>query len=183
MEQRVQAEELVREHITGTALLMHCYAVEDIMAALATHLGEDAQSWALAGLLHDIDYEYTAQTPERHGAAGADMLAMQGFGAEITHAILAHAHSEEPRTTRLDQALYCADPAAGLLMACAFVMPSKKIADVKLKSVLKKFKSPAFAAGASREQMDTCADLGLDRETFLGIALEALQQDAPRLGV
>ena len=183
MQERIQAEELLKQHITTPSLLVHAFAVQDIMVALAKRLGQDEEKWSLAGLLHDIDYEQTAQTPERHGAAGADMLEMLGYDSEITHAILAHAHCGEPRTSLLDKGLYAADPASGLLIACAYVMPTRKIADVKLKSVLKKFKSPAFAAGANREQIDTCTELGLDRETFLGIALEAMQQDAERLGV
>lgn len=183
MQERIQAEELLRQHLTNPSLLIHAYAVEDIMLALAKHFGQDGEKWALTGLLHDIDYEQTAQTPERHGAAGADMLERLGYDTEITHAILAHAHPEEPRTSLLDKALYAADPASGLLIACAYVQPDKKMASVKLKSVMKKFKSPAFAAGANRDQIDTCVELGLDRESFLGIALEALQADAERLGV
>lgn len=183
MQERKQAEELLRQHLTTQSLLVHSYAVEDIMLALARHFGEDEEKWAVTGLLHDIDYEQTAQTPERHGAAGADMLEMLGYDPEVTHAVLAHGPLDEPRTNLLDKALFAADPASGLLIACAYVQPDKKIASVKLKSALKKFKSPAFAAGANREQIDTCEALGLDRETFLGICLEAMQADAERLGV
>lgn len=183
MQDRVQAQELVVEHIKSQTLLAHSYAVEDIMRALARHLGQDEEQWALAGLLHDIDYEQTAQTPERHGAAGADMLSMLGFDSELTHAVLAHAVQDEPRETLLDKGLYAADPVSGLLTACAYVVPSRKINDVKLKSVLKKFKSPSFAAGASREQIDTCEGLGINREDFLQLALTAMQKDADRLGL
>ncbi len=183
MENRVQAEELVREHITNPALLSHVHAVQCVMRALAKKLEQDEIRWGLAGLLHDIDYEQTAQTPERHGAAGADMLSMLGFDEEITHAVLSHAMTGEPRTSLLDRALYAADPVTGLLTACAYVQPSKKIADVQLPSVLKKFKSKAFAAGASREQIDTCAELGMTREEFLQLALEAMQENAEMLGL
>jgi len=174
-EGRVQAGELVRKHITSPALLSHSRAVEAVMRALADRLGQDPQRWALAGLLHDIDYEATAQTPERHGASGADMLGMLGFDAEITHAVLAHGRSGEPRTSLMDKGLYAADPATGLITAAAYVQPSKKVADVTLPSLLKKFKSKAFAAGANRDQIDTCAEIGLSREEFLQLALEAMQ--------
>lgn len=184
MDERVQAEELVAQHITGAPLLAHTYAVEAVMRALAKRLGQDQDRWALAGLLHDIDYEQTAQTPERHGAAGADMLAMLSFDEEITHAVLSHNdQTGEPRRTLLDQALYCADPVTGLLMACAFVQPSKKLADVAPESALKKFKSKSFAAGARREAIDTCTELGLTREEFIGLALAAMQAKADLLGV
>lgn len=180
---RIQAEELIREHITSPTLLAHVHATEIVMRALAKRLGQDESRWALAGLLHDIDYEHTAQTPERHGAAGADMLSMLGFDEEITHAVLSHGMTGEPRTSLMDKALYAADPVTGLLTACAYVQPSKKIADVTLASVLKKFKSKSFAAGASREQIDTCTELGLTREAFLALALGAMQEGAGRLGL
>ena len=182
-EGRIQADELVRKHITGPALLSHSRAVEAVMRALADRLGQDPQRWALAGLLHDIDYETTAQTPERHGASGADMLGMLGFDEEITHAVLAHGLSGEPRTSLMDKALYAADPVTGLITAAAYVQPSKKVADVTLPSLVKKFKSKAFAAGANREQIDTCAEIGLERKDFLQIALDAMQGAAGELGL
>jgi len=182
-ESRIQADELVSKHITGPTLLSHSRAVEAVMRALAEHLGQDPERWALAGLLHDIDYETTAQTPERHGATGADMLSMLGFDEEITHAVLAHGRTGEPRTSLMDKGLYAADPATGLITAAAYVQPSKKLADVALPSLLKKFKSKAFAAGANRDQIDTCAEIGLTREEFLGLALAAMQAAAGELGL
>jgi len=182
-EGRVQAEELVRKHIASPALLSHSRAVEAVMRALAERLGEDPQRWAFAGLLHDIDYETTAQTPERHGAAGADMLGMLGFDEEITHAVLAHGRSGEPRTSLMDRALYAADPVTGLITASAYVQPSKKLADVSLPSLRKKFKSKAFAAGADRDQIDLCAEIGLARDEFLEIALQAMQAASDGIGL
>jgi len=182
-ESRIQADELVGKHITGAALLSHSRAVEAVMCALAERLEQDVQRWALAGLLHDIDYEATAQTPERHGATGADMLSMLGFDEEITHAVLAHGLTGEPRISLMDKALYAADPVTGLITAAAYVQPSKKLADVALPSLLKKFKSKAFAAGANRDQIDTCAELGFTREEFLALALTAMQAAADNLGL
>ncbi len=182
-ESRILAEELVGQHIASTTLLSHSRAVEAVMRALAERLGQDSLRWGLAGLLHDIDYETTAQTPERHGAAGADMLSMLGFDEEITHAVLSHAQTGEPRTSQMDKALYAADPVTGLLTACAYVQPSKKLADVALPSVLKKFKTKAFAAGANRDQIDTCVELGFTREDFLELALQAMQGCADTLGL
>lgn len=175
MEQRVQAEELVRSHIVTPTLRSHALAVEAVMRALARHLGQDENSWALAGLLHDIDYEQTAQTPERHGAAGADMLSSLGFSEEITHAVLSHARTNVPRESLMDKALFAADPVTGLITAAAYVQPSRSLADVALPSLMKKFKSKAFAAGANRDQIDTCEQLGLTREGFLALALAAMQ--------
>ena len=180
---RIQAEELVRKHISSPALLSHSRAVAAVMRALAGHLGQDVQRWGFAGLLHDIDYETTSQTPERHGAAGADMLSMLGFDEEITHAVLAHGRSGEPRTSLMDRALFAADPVTGLLTACAYVHPSRKIADVSLPSVLKKFKAKAFAAAVDRDQIDTCVEIGLSREEFLALALKAMQESAEELGL
>ncbi len=182
-DRRVQAEELVSQHISSPTLLSHAYATEAVMYALAKQMGQDEERWALAGLLHDIDYESTAQTPERHGALGADMLSMIGFDEEITHAIFAHAQTGEPRVSLMDKALYAADPVTGLITASAYVQPSKKLADVALPSLIKKFKTKGFAAGANREQIDTCTEIGLSRETFLEIALQAMQAVSDKLGL
>ena len=177
MDERIQAQELVREHITSPTLLTHIYATEAIMRALANRLGQDALKWALAGLLHDIDSEHTAQTPERHGAAGADMLGMLGFDEEITHAVLSHAMTGEPRTSLLDHALYAAVPATDLLLACA-ALPGQPLEALTPSAVCARFADSAFAPEIDRAAIDACTQVGLTREAFLALALTAMQDDA-----
>lgn len=181
---REQALALLRKRIDNPALIAHSLAVEAVMRALATRFGEDAMRWALAGLLHDIDYEQTAQDPARHGLVAGEMLREAGLDEEIVHAVRAHNPANGAQGDKLiDHALYCADPVTGLITACALVRPSKQIADVAVSSVRKKFKDPSFARGASREQIDACARLPLERTEFIELALRAMKDIAGELGL
>ena len=166
---RDEAYALVVERIPQRNLVNHCVATEIIMQALAERLGldeQDAERWALAGLLHDLDYAETAEDPDRHGFVTAEELAGL-VDDEIIHAILAHA-DKAPRETPMDHALWCADPTTGFIVAAALVRPEKDIAGVELKSLKKRWKEKAFAKGASRDQMADCANIGLERDEFLG---------------
>lgn len=181
---RAEAFSLVSERIDNRNLVNHCVAVEVIMEALARHFDlsdEDVARWGLAGLLHDLDYAETAQDFERHALVTASEL--EGIvDDEIIHAILAHA-DKAPRETLMDQALYAADPTTGFIVAAALVRPEKKLAPVEVKSLLKRWKEKAFARGASREQMGACEQMGLSREEFLTLSLEAMQQRAGDIGL
>ncbi len=175
---------LVRERIDNRNLVNHCVAAEVIMEALARHLGlptEDVARWGLAGLLHDLDYAETADDPERHARGAAGELSGQ-VDEEIVHAILAHA-GHVPLESQMDRALYAADPATGFIVAAALVRPDRSLAGVEVRSLKKRWKEKAFARGACREQMNTCTDLGMTREEFLGVALEAMQERSAELGL
>lgn len=175
---------LVRERIPNRNLVNHCIAAEIIMEALARHLGlpeSDVERWALAGLLHDLDYADTAEDPERHARGAAEELTGV-VDDEIVHAILAHACHVELETD-MDRALYAADPLTGFIVAAALVRPDKSLAGVEVRSLKKRWKEKAFARGASREQMDTCTSLDITREEFLSVALEAMQARAEEIGL
>jgi hypothetical protein len=181
---RTEALELVRERIPNRNLVNHCIATEIIMEALARHLGlaeADVERWALVGLLHDLDYADTAEDFERHGVLTAELLADELDG-EMLHAILAHA-GKAPRESEMDRALYAADPTTGFIVAAALVRPDKALASVEVSSLLKRWKEKAFARGADRDQMATCEELGLDRETFLGVALDAMKARSSEIGL
>jgi putative nucleotidyltransferase with HDIG domain len=180
---RAEAHALVEANIGNANLVNHCVAVELIMEALARHLGhsdEDVARWGLAGLLHDLDYATTKDDFARHGSATAELLG-DAVDEETIHAILAHA-DKAPRETPMDKALFAADPTTGFIVAAALVRPDKDLAAVEVRSLLKRWKEKAFARGASREQMDTCTELGLTREEFLAISLAAMQERAAALG-
>jgi predicted hydrolase (HD superfamily) len=102
----------------------------------------------------------------------------------MVHAILCHneAHGVS-RETRLDKALFCADPITGLITAAALVRPDKKLAGVEVKSIKKRFKEKSFAAGAKREQIATCSELGLELDEFIALSLEAMKGVAEDLGL
>jgi uncharacterized protein len=181
---RAEALALVEERIPQRNLVNHCVATEIIMGALARHLGkcaEEIEAWELAGLLHDLDYAETADDPARHGLVTAELLA--GVVDErIIHAILAHA-DKAPRESDMDKALWCADPTTGFIVAAALVRPEKDLAGVQLKSLKKRWKESAFAKGASREQMAGCEQLGIERDEYLQIALDAMQARASEVGL
>jgi len=180
---RSEAYSLVKERIPSANLVNHSVAVEVIMEALARRfeLGEeDVARWALAGLLHDLDYAETGEDPARHGLVTAELL--DGVvDDEIVHAILGHADKAE-RLSQMDKALYAADPTTGFVVAAALVRPDKDLQAVEVRSLLKRWKEKAFARGASREQMDTCSDIGLTRDEFLALSLAAMQGRAAELG-
>ena len=181
---REEAFALVTERIPQANLVNHCVATEIIMGALARRLeldGADVERWELAGLLHDVDYAETAEDPDRHGLITAELLA-DSIDQEMLHAILAHACKAE-RETPMDHALWCADPTTGFIVAAALVRPEKDLAGVQVKSLKKRWKEKAFARGADRDQMAGHEALGLERDEFLALALDAMQARAGDVGL
>jgi putative nucleotidyltransferase with HDIG domain len=159
-------------------------AVEAIMEALAEYLNEDGSLWALTGLVHDIDYEKTAKNFEKHGIIAEEILKGK-VPDETLRAIKAHNHEHSgvmPKS-RLDKGLIASDAASGLIVACALVMPSKKVKDVDAKTVKKKFKDKDFARGADRNRIVVCEDLGIPKEEFLEMALKGIQNVSQSLGI
>ena len=180
---REEAENLVRKHIKKRNWFLHVLAVEAIMRGLARRLGEDEEIWGLTGLLHDIDFERTINTPERHGLEAEKIL--KGLvPEEVIQAIKAHNSltSIQPSTI-MDKALIASDAVSGLIIASALVMPSKKLKEVRLETLVKKFKDKSFARGADRKRIMVCEELGLSREEFLELALESLKKISDRLGL
>jgi predicted hydrolase (HD superfamily) len=128
--------------------------------------------------------ELTEGDMSTHSRLGADIARELGASEAMAHAILCHNQAHGiPMETRLDKALCCADPLTGLIVAAALVRPDKKLAGVEVKSVRKKFKEKSFAAGANREQIARCADLGLELDEFLELGLDAMKGVAPQLGL
>ncbi|MCU0237422.1 MAG: HDIG domain-containing protein [Acidobacteria bacterium] len=179
---REQALELLQQHLHNKNLVKHCLAVEACMRALAVRFRQDPEPWGLAGLLHDLDYEYTVATPQDHTEKTAEMLAGQGLGEEIIHAIRAHNLRVEP-ASQMDLSLLAIDPASGFIIACALMHPDRKLAGVDLLFMKKRFKEKSFAKGASREQMEGCARLGLSLDEFLPLCLGAMQKISGELGL
>lgn len=180
--QREEALSLLKQNLKSDNLFSHSLAVEAIMRSLAGRLNEDVEKFGLAGLLHDIDYDVTAEDPQRHSLLGASILEENGLSPDVVYAVKVHneMHGLE-RKSILDKALYAADPLSGFITAAAMVRPDKQLSEVQLKSLKKRFKEKAFARGASREQMATCAELGLELDEFMSIALVSMQRIADDL--
>jgi len=181
---RKEVLDSVKTNVENENLIKHMLATEAVMRALAGRLGEDEGEWGLTGLLHDIDVELTGDDMTEHSKLGSDLARELGASEAMAHAILCHneAHGV-PRETRLDQALFCADPLTGLVVAAALVRPDKKLAGLEASSVLKRFKEKGFAAGASREQISRCSELGLELDEFVTLGLEAMKGVAADLGL
>ena len=173
---------VVKQNCTNRNLFKHMLATEAVMADLAERLGEDVEEWSRAGLVHDLDYDETADEPERHGLVSAEKLEELGFSEELIHAVKAH-NDHAPRESAMDRALYASDPVTGLIVAAALMHPSKKLAEVDVSFVMRRFGEKRFAAGADRDQIGTCSDLGLELEDFIGVALRAMQRVSDDLGL
>ena len=181
---REEALDSVKANVENENLIKHMLATEAIMRALAKRLGEDEEEWGLTGLLHDIDVELTEGDMSAHSKLGADLVRELGAGETMAHAVLCHneAHGV-PRQSKLDKALFCADPLTGLITAGALIRPDKKLAGLEAKSVRKRFKEKSFAAGANREQIATCSELGLELDEFIELGLKAIKGIASSLGL
>lgn len=181
---RDEAFELVGRKVSKRNVVYHMLAVEAIMRSVAKHLGEDVDKWALTGLLHDIDFEKTEATPEKHSLLAEEML--KGLVSDdVMRAVKAHnfIHTHVMPEAKMEKALIASDAVSGLLIACALVMPSRKLAEVKADSVARKYRDKDFARGAERNRIIVCEDIGIPKDEFLEIALHGLQEAAARIGL
>jgi uncharacterized protein len=174
---------LVRQHVSKENNVKHMIAVGAAMGSTAVRLGQDAARWELVGILHDIDFEVCSGI-EDHTLRAKEML--QGIvDQEIIDAIMAHNHEHTgvPPDSPLKKGLIACDAASGLVTACALVIPSKKLADVRPESLVKKFGSKDFAKGVSRDRIMVCEQIGIGRDEFLGVCLEGMRLRADELGL
>lgn len=182
---REEALALLHDKILSEPLRKHALASEAIMRRLAEHFEEDPELWGLTGLLHDLDLESVDEDMTRHGLVTAQWLAERDFPAEACEAIKAHNGDIlgiEPET-RLAIALTAAESISGLVAATALVYPSRKVADVKVKSLRKRMKEKRFAANVSRERIAYHEKLGLDFDTFAALAVDGMSRAADDLGL
>ncbi len=183
-----QAETLVKELTKSPGLTKHMEAVACIMRALAKQWGEDEELWAIAGLVHDADYEMYKEDPKKHPSLIFEKLKALGAGEDITQAVASHAWGwredlPEP-STRMEWALFGCDELSGLITACALVRPDKKIADVEVSSVMKKWNVPSFAAGVDRTHSELAAGkLGISLEELITLSLSAMKANHEKLGL
>jgi len=176
---RIEALALLNEYTEGAGLLKHALAVEAAMRAHARRVGGDEQAFALVGLLHDFDYERWPD-PADHPFRGAEILAAKGYPEWFRRAILSHGdHTGVPRVTELEKCLFAVDELCGFITACALVLPTKSIADLKVSSVRKRLKDKAFARTVSRDDVVNGAEaLGLDLDAHIAFVIDALKEGA-----
>jgi putative nucleotidyltransferase with HDIG domain len=184
---RDEAWKLVTEHTASDSLRRHMLAVEAAMRAYAKHFADDPDVWGVVGLLHDFDYErYPDISVAGHPVVGAKLLGERGVDEEIVKAILSHAPEVTGRRpeSKLEKTLYAVDELTGFIIAVALVRPSKRLADVELKSVKKKWKDKAFAAPVNRDEIAHAAsELGVPLDEHIQRVLDAMKAHATELGL
>jgi predicted hydrolase (HD superfamily) len=173
---RDEALALLDEWVENPALRRHCRCVEVAMRACARRYGEDEERWALAGLIHDFDWE-RHPSAELHPTAGVAVLREKGWPEDVCQAVLGHAtHTGVPRETRMARALFACDELCGFLVACSLVMPDRSLAGVEVASVKKKLKRADFARNVSRDDIvNGATELGEDLDAHIAFVLEALK--------
>ncbi len=183
MPKREEAFALLKAY-NGSALVTHGLAVEGAMRYFGEKAGEDADTWGIVGLLHDLDYE---KYPEQHCHKSREILEEQGYSEEIIRAIMSHGWgicTDVEPLTKMEQTLYAIDELTGLITACALVRPSRSVMDLELSSAKKKFKDKGFAAGASREVMLKGAEmLGVSIDELIVDVIASMRAIAPSLGL
>ena len=156
-----EARALLKEYNAEPFHLKHAEIVSGVMAYFARELGyeDEADFWAVVGLLHDLDFE---RYPEEHCIKEQEILKERNVSDELIHAVVSHGYNltvDVKPEHEMEKVLYAVDELTGLIGAVAIMRPSKSVQDLELKSVKKKYKSPKFAAGCSREVIQSGADM------------------------
>ena len=183
---RQQAWELLRQYNKDPFHLQHALTVEGVMRwyAKEQNFGGEEEFWGIVGLLHDIDFE---QFPDQHCVKAPELLRAAGASEELIHAVCSHGYGltaidVEPEHL-MEKILFAADELTGLIWAVAIIRPSKSVMDMELKSVKKKFKTPAFAAGCSRSTIEKgAALLGWELDDLIEKTLLAMRSCEAEVG-
>jgi putative nucleotidyltransferase with HDIG domain len=181
---REDALTLLHEFTKTDNLRKHAYAVEAVMRHLARKAGEDEEKWGVIGLVHDLDYE---QFPEQHCTKTREILEARGWPQEYIRAVVSHGFgicSDVVPLTLLEKSLYAIDELTGLVAASALVRPSKSVLDLNTKSVMKKWKTPAFAAGVDRSVIEKGAGmLGRQVPDLVEDTIMGMREAAAEIGL
>ena len=181
---RDDAWELFCEWTESESLRKHALGVEAAMRAYARRFGEDEETYAIAGLVHDLDYERYPDLETGHPRFALEELRKRGYPPEIVDAVAGHADFlGVPRETRLAKTLYAVDELSGFIAACALVRPTG-IEGMTPKSVKKKLKQPSFAAAVDREQVRAGAEeLRVDFDEHVAVVITAMEESREDLGL
>lgn len=179
---RDQVWQVLSEYTQADYLRKHHLAVEAAMKWYAHKFGQDENLWGNVGLIHDFEYE---RYPDQHPQKGGEILRELGWPEDLVRAVMAHGdHLSIPRTELIEKTLYAVDELTGLVIAVALVRPTKKMADVDVTAVKKKWKDKAFARGVHREQITKGAEeLGVPLDEHIQNVIDALKGSADVLGL
>ncbi len=193
-----EALDLLHKNMQNQNLRRHCYAVGFAMVGIYDYLKENGlleehaperETWEVLGIIHDSDYEITKDDWSRHTRLTLEWLEAEGITKDepLYRAMQSHNAKRtgfpEPRT-QMEWSLECCDELTGFIVACALILPSKKISDVDTNMVLRRMKEKAFARAVDRSQIEQCdKKLGIDIKTFVGIVLYSMQTNSDKLGL
>ena len=177
------AIQLLEDHVKNDNLRRHCLAVGATMKSLATKLDGDPEVWEILGIIHDSDWEETKDAIEKHTVLTLQRVDDERFVHALKSHNTRHTHLAELEGP-MEWALECCDELTGFIVACTLVLPSKKIADLTVESVLKKFPKKEFAKSVDRSQIGVCEEkLGIKLPDFVQIALSAMQSISAQIGL
>ena len=181
---REEAFSLLKEYNKSEGLIKHALAVEAVMRYCARKRGRDEEKWGVIGLIHDLDYE---QFPEQHCKKSEEILTAHNWPSEYIRAVVSHGWGictdVEPQS-ELEKVLYTIDELVGLVGATALVRPSKSVLDMKAKSVKKKWKDKAFAAGVNRAVIEKGAGmLGIELNELISDVIMGMREVAEEIGL
>lgn len=178
-----RAKEINKDHVTEESLMIHSLNVSYAMGAMAKYFGEDAEYWEAIGYLHDYDYQ---EYPEEHLQHTKEPLLAAGVSEEDVRAILSHGYgicTDVEPLTNMEKSLFAVDELTGIIQACARMRPNG-IADLEVKSFMKKFKDKKFAAKCDREIIKKgCEMLGMEVKDVAEICIEGMKAHAEEIGL
>lgn len=181
---RMYALQLLKEYNKNESLLKHAYAVEAVMRHFAELAGEDKDYWGNIGLLHDLDYE---RYPNEHCIMTEKILKEKDVSPDIIRAIMSHGYgmcTEVVPERYMEKVLYTIDELTGLVTATVLMRPDKSIAGLEVKSVVKKFKTPKFAAGVNRSViLEGCQMIEMELDQVIYETIEGMRKSANEIGL
>ncbi len=185
---RQQALELVKKYNNDSADLNHYLESEAVMRALARKLNEDEETWAMLGLLHDIDWGITKHDIKTHLTKAPAILKEAGFKEDFIEVVISHGYGfdcaglkDKKRTKKEEHALACSETITGLIHAYALMR--KTIEGMDVSGLKKKFKDKKFAAGVRRDIILECENLGITLDEFLELSIKGITEIADEVGL
>jgi len=181
--------ELIKKYNSDEKDFIHFLESEAIMKKLAEKLEENVESWGMLGLIHDIDWGLIKENPREHLTKAPEILKKAGFDDEFVSVVVSHGYGfdcaglkNKKRTKKVEYALAAAETITGLIHAYA-LMRNKKISDMEVAGLKKKFKDKTFAAAVNREIIKECEFLNLTLDEFFGLSIEAIKNIKNEIGL
>jgi putative nucleotidyltransferase with HDIG domain len=187
---RAQAIEILKSQNPEEFDLIHYLMSEAVMREVALKMGEDPEYFGMLGLLHDVDWTLTKSDVKTHLTKAPEILKEVGFDEEFIQIVLSHGYGfkelpelkDKARTKKIEWALAASETLTGLIYAYA-LMRAKKVSDMEVKGLKKKFKDKAFAAGCDREIIKEIEKTGLTIDELFGCAIEGVKKIKNEIGL